>query len=565
MIPMNQSPLSRFKSNKAGLSRSASELKSITESTNRKDGSPSPSVTQQLDLKEGQTIKGQIIDLRRNEVRVQIEPGGQIVTAKLIGDLFLSIGQEAQFLVTEGSSDFIALKYLSDPSADSADATVNKALSASGFTMTARNKAIVEELLKHRMPVDKQTLQTLIMFAHKNRETSPLTLVLMYKNQFPMTSANIKQFESYQNGTNQLLGEIHNIAKKIPELLKVSEVNQEGFSDHVGALLNQNTFPQSRNDIPLELQQSETQPWKEVIQINEQLTDLLLVNREDAPAMALPSNQLSELPNLTTLLTPKERSVLLDLMDPFSPTDQLKQQIVDGTATVKEVLSFLRLSLPQIKVPFSKALLQSREYSSLLEEAFRQKWTITPEKLSQKDSTAKLFEDLTKDMEKINELITKVTEEKELPIKEPIKNIRDNLHFIKDLNEVFTYIPLPIQFKDKDIHSDLYVLTKKKAPRDKKEPIRVLLHLAMDHLGPTNIDIQMQQNQISTKFYLSDPEAVPLLKEHLPTLTEALNKKGYSITTELISNYEKPDFCKDFIEQNTSENEFQRYTFDIRT
>ena len=70
---------------------------------------------------------------------------------------------------------------------------------------------------------------------------------------------------------------------------------------------------------------------------------------------------------------------------------------------------------------------------------------------------------------------------------------------------------------------------------------------------------------IHAKFYLEDPKAEQLISDNLPALTSTLQDKGYNLHTEIMDNYEKPDFSKDFIEQSTTDNYVQRYTFDIRT
>jgi hypothetical protein len=205
-MDMNQSLFSQLKTNKTGSPRSASEARAMAAAARAKEtaSGTAPQNNKQMDFREGQLVKGQIIDHRYNEVKIQLEPGKQIISAKLSGDIPLSIGQEAQFQVTEDSSDQLVLRYIPEEAAP-ADNAVSKALTESGLVMTQRNKAIVSELLNQRMPVDKQTLQLLIRLSVTNREASPLTLVLMYKNKIPMTPANIRQFEAYQAGTNQLL------------------------------------------------------------------------------------------------------------------------------------------------------------------------------------------------------------------------------------------------------------------------------------------------------------------------------------------------------------------------
>src|SRR5262249_14996718 len=146
--------------------------------------------TQRPDLKEGQMVSGEIVDRRYNEVSIQLEPGNQTVTARLADDVSLSIGQKAQFLITDNSSGQLTLKYIPTDANSASDVIIQKALTASNLPLTDLNKAIVNELLNHSMSIDKQTLQLMVKLSHVNPGTAPLTLVLMLKNQIPLTQSN---------------------------------------------------------------------------------------------------------------------------------------------------------------------------------------------------------------------------------------------------------------------------------------------------------------------------------------------------------------------------------------
>ena len=189
----------------------------------------------------------------------------------------------------------------------------------------------------------------------------------------------------------------------------------------------------------------------------------------------------------------------------------------------------------------------------------------TPEKLDQY-SVSQLYENLDEDIKHINIMLQLSKDSAELmKLHEPSKGLQDNLSFLKDLNQVFNYLPLPIQFKNQDAHCDLYVLTRKKALNDQSNGLSVLLHLDMEHLGSLNIHLNMKNKNIAGKFYIEDLSSVELLSTHMETLVYNLKKKGYDFEPEVISSYEKPNFTKDFIANELKDNDFSRYTFDVRT
>ncbi|MDF2538573.1 MAG: hypothetical protein K0S76_1594 [Herbinix sp.] len=554
-----------------------------------------------LEWKEGQIIKGEVVDLRFNEVTIRLEYGRQI-TAKLEGDIPLSIGQTAQFYVTEVSPEIFSIKYIPSELKALTNQTIEKALLESKLPLTERNKAIVDELLNHRMPIDKQTLQTLAKLSITNREASPLTLVLMLKNNLPMTKENIAQYESYQRGTHQLLRDITNIAGNISDLYEQASNMQpkelaalnrgvldilyrpqtnhsepsstnapflELFGDEASSLNNKTPGSNLISDPTASLSSKTdlyTQIHREQV-LPKESTDRTFFGPSDIANENIRNAEYRM--NLLTLketLTSQERTSLLDLMKAFPGLEELETSIKEGSLPVKDLLNFIQASLSEQIPDSTPPLFSAPSYLKLLEEAFHSKWTITPEELSHNSSIDKLYQSLQEDMKELNEFL-QVGREAMDPthLKEPVKNMQDNLEFMRNLNEVFTYLQLPVQLKDKDVHGDLYIYTKKDAFKGKKDGLSVLLHLEMQNLGPVNIHIHMDHNQVHANFSLESEEAGQLIAKHLQELTETLEKKGYSFHAKIEPTYVKPDFSKDFIEQNNPDSNVMRYSFDIRT
>jgi hypothetical protein len=108
-------------------------------------------------------------------------------------------------------------------------------------------------------------------------------------------------------------------------------------------------------------------------------------------------------------------------------------------------------------------------------------------------------------------------------------------------------------------------LTEYTALKDNPENLSVLLHLDMENLGSLNVHIRMSMDKLETVFYPEDKTAGRLITDNLPSLVNTLKEKGYSITAEVKDTYKKPDFCRDFIEQDSPDGMIRQYTFDIRT
>ncbi|MGB4658867.1 MAG: flagellar hook-length control protein FliK [Mobilitalea sp.] len=668
-MDIKQSSLSEIKVNKSSTVRLSSDSTSASESSKLKNTLTRQDL-KQLDLKEGQIVKGQIIDHRYNSVSVQLEPGKQVITANLSGDVPLSIGQSAGFEVTESTNEHLVLKYLPAQTDTTSNSTIQKALTASGLPSTDQNKALVTELLDHRMPIDKQTLQTMMKYMYANRDAAPLTLVLMAKNQIPITAANIKQFEAYQNGTHQLLNDINSISKNISELL-IHSSNTNSMSDNSTDNINLSSAQQLQATTNEEASTSAATgkaSIQEAVLLNNKLVDILSNNAQTSPgnrtsinildlplsqvlgqeglallekelvdaqtsnmhllSSSLPSDLLEQvrsgvlslgdaakmitdiyhldyeqltsyLSNASTAntldtsllpatlqtlleqsarepkasdslavnLTVQDRTALLDLIKSFPDSSNIKESILQGTISLKDTLQYIADNLLNMNQTVTHTLLESAQYNSLLQKAFQQKWTITPDNLSKKDAVADLYKNLQNDLKELGQLASSIQNSSEkLALQEPVKNMQDNLSFMKNLNEAFTYLQLPIQFQNQDVHSDLYIFTNKKSLRENNGNVSVLLHLDMTNLGSVNIHLQMKGDVIAAKFYLDDSETQKLISDQLPSLTDALTKKGYILQAEVMQNQSTPDFTKDFIEQESQDlANTTRYTFDIRT
>lgn len=572
-----------------------------------------------FDIKEGQILKGEVVDLRYDSVTIRLEPGNQIVVAKLEGAVDLSIGQTAEFYVAEDGSNRIVLRYLPIDGA-STNITIDKALTVSNIPLTNRNKVLVSDLLANQMPIDKNTLATLVRLSHIHHETTPLTLVLMYKYNIPMTKENIQQFKAYQNGSNEIIGKINTLSNSLLELIDNTDTNQQLLQLNKDLLQlldsNINTNPkyaQFTPHVPINnIISKEDSSISEAISYSLEFLGLernsvfpLSINTlhdivADPSFTSLPEairnliikyvdNDIisSNSPEIINILNQDERTELIRLLTPFSDTDQLDnhgikqsdnmidnhivspilRQIESGEAPIKDVLSYIKQNITNSDLTSNGVydIIQSPVYIKLLQAVIKDRWTITPEKLDQY-SVSQLYENLDEDIKYINNMLQLSEDSTEMmKLHEPSKGLQDNLSFLKDLNQIFNYLPLPIQFKNQEAHCDLYVLTKKKASHDPSNGLSVLLHLDMEHLGSLNIRLNMKSKHISGKFYIEDLSSVQLISSHMETLVDSLKKKGYDFVPEIISSYEKPDFTKDFIANELKDNDFSRYTFDVRT
>ena len=112
-------------------------------------------------------------------------------------------------------------------------------------------------------------------------------------------------------------------------------------------------------------------------------------------------------------------------------------------------------------------------------------------------------------------------------------NMNQNLDFLQQLNQMYTYVQLPVKLQHSEAHGDLYVYTNKRHLAARDGQISALLHLDMEHLGPVDVYVAMQNERLNTNFYLRDDEMLDFINEHMEMLTQRLENRGYHCNFEL--------------------------------
>lgn len=173
-------------------------------------------------LEKGQLIKGEVTDLRSNEVSVKMEDG-KVLTGRLEDSANLSIGDKVVFRVEDVSLKSLTLKIIANTDFTNQDNTIDKALEAAGLSKNERNTAIVGELLKQQMSIDKNTISLIIRQSLQFKESSIQSLVLMNKLNIPVTENNVAQFDAYTGFKAGIMDDLKSFADSV-----VGYFNEEG-------------------------------------------------------------------------------------------------------------------------------------------------------------------------------------------------------------------------------------------------------------------------------------------------------------------------------------------------
>ena len=532
-------------------------------------------------LPVGSVVSGQVVKTEGDTVTLRTD-AGQDIQAKMESTASLSKGSYISFEVSGVSDSQITLKPLFTNTA-AGSSTMSAALSQAGIPEDANSFGMVRSMMENGMSIDKSSLQSMYRLANAHPETLGENIVNMTKLGLPLTEENITQFEAYKNLEHQINGAVTEVSESLSEAIDllasggndtktlsfISEVtelltqNAEGAQEAVttGNAVSQepNAFLQILDEAVTMEEAGEASAPEKQAALQEGAQDL------SAKEAAEPKNPMDELMKALSAASEKlseqetagsaqggqkvviqdeslqqmakaspdgvmtEQDKLMAKLTEQVPEGKLLTEIADG---LKELLE--KGSDPQTAAKLQKAtgLLQTTGFKNLLSEELSKAWKLDPQTVADKGKVQEFYEKL-RDQSAGLEHAAQNSLGKESQLFEQASNIRQNVDFMNQLNQTAAYVQLPLRLNGDDAHGDLYVYTNKKSMAAKDGKISAFLHLDMDHMGPVDVYVAMEQQKVSTNFYLRDDEMIDFISENIGILNDRLADKGYDMTCEV--------------------------------
>ncbi len=129
---------------------------------------------------------------------------------------------------------------------------------------------------------------------------------------------------------------------------------------------------------------------------------------------------------------------------------------------------------------------------------------------------------------------------------------------------MFTYVQLPLKMQSREANGELFVYTNKKSLTKKDGSVSALLHLDMEYLGSLDVYVALNDQKVSTKFYLKEDSALDLIAQNIDMLNERLQKRGYSMNAEFINREENTNVMEEILKQDKNISVLAGYSFDAR-
>ncbi|GFI01279.1 flagellar hook-length control protein FliK [Lachnospiraceae bacterium 64-25] len=504
----------------------------------------------------GQSITGEVLMRDGSDILISLGEN-QLLQAKLEGSMSAQPGQFLTFQIKNNANSKIVLSPLFENL--SQDPNVSKALQAAGLPETNLTAGMVKAMMQEGLPINKQSLYQMNRLINANPQVSMETLVQMQRMNLPITKETIFQFEAYKNYQHQLSESLSDIAdaftQSFQELTGSGELSQGiSFYKNVLGILAESTGEAAGGDGTINTAEGEEQ----VIQNP--------AGQGDETAAVSDKNTPSQIKTQQPILPENELEGLVRALKNADAPDKIVGAVAQNRMSGQALLHEINKMLSEDAIPDKEKffeLLESREFKHVLKNEMNRQWLMLPEEVANEHSVDKLYERLNSQMNRLNQMLAQ-TAKADTPLAKAVANVTNNIDFMNQLNQTFTYVQIPLKMQGKEANGELFVYTNKKSLAKKDGSVSALLHLDMEYLGSLDVYVALNDRKVSTKFYLKDDAALDLIAQNIDLLNKRLEDRGYSVNAEFINRDEDTNMMDEMLKQNKNISVLAGYSFDAR-
>ena len=452
-----------------------------------------------LSLRAGDVLRGELVSVNGKDISLLL--GNTVpLGAKMEKELALTPGQSMSFVVGSNNNGKLSLRPLFANVGMEQNAM--KALDAAHIPVTEKTLALVEEMMRQGMPVNKDNLSTVYRQMGMHQNADIMDLVMLHKMNIPVTEENLSMMRMYQTNQHHLFSDMQGLSGQLADML--SHMVQEQ---------------------PVNVSQSFIQGFLEIFQNQSKMPPNEqgpLVTGEGTAASnpsVMPENMATEAQKAVEQNLPVEENTV-------------EQSSVKSNLTLQEETAFKETELMKLlsdketlRTPAGRELLEQNLFSVLKEQ-----FLMKPDDIRSAEYIKEFYEHLSEQVEKLEQLVKSAGKEDSTLGKE-ISAVKSNIQFMNQMNELYHYVQLPIKMNEEGAHGDLYVYKRKKAKTGEDGKLTALLHLSMPTLGNMDVFLALENEKLSTRFCMEKEEMIDFIETHIEQLNERLIKRGYNVQT----------------------------------
>ena len=461
-------------------------------------------------LVPGQTIRGEVVSREGNNAQIRLLQD-VLIDARVDADIRLDLGQNITFQV-KNNGQVLSLSPLFTNMAT--EGTVLKALEMASLPTNESTVAMTKQLMDAGFPIDKNTLQQIWHESNVFPEAAIEDIVNLHRLELPVTEENLTQMACYRNLTYQLTEGITAVAESLNSTLQGLTTNGEleqaaTIYGHILELL----IPGEENP---EAQRATVQ-----FPDSEQTETVL----QPEKPMSQTKEAIAHTDTAVTKETPEASKTML-------PTQKMIVEGMKPEDAAEVVLKLLKQGLATKDTALLRSVLQNFKIAGLPGELLQDAWSIRPEDVESSEKVEELYQKLGKQLKSLAGLLEENGQSSSNAF-QAVTNLSRNVDFLQQINQTYAYIQLPLHLRQGEHKTgELFVYTNKKNLAGKDGRVSALLHLDMEHLGPLDVYVALQDTKVSTKFYVQNDTILDYLEANMEVLTQRLKQRGYVCNCE---------------------------------
>ena len=502
-------------------------------------------------LTPGRLLQGEVVGRTGKEVQIKLSDD-MVISAKLDRDVNVEDGKMLTFEVkNNGSSLFLSPLFANTANTDN----VFKALQMAGLPINSETVSMTEAMMQQGMSVDSNTLQGMFREVSAHPEAAAADVVQLRGLGLEVNEENLQQLQSYKELTHELVRGMTDVLQELPAAFNELYAQAPDKAVQMNQAILKSLLPDTAGDgqVLSELpnaadmeQEGLAGVFEEgvVKLISEEKAEAVLENanpaekivsgEEEQPLLQTGGDTLQEHLSLQELKSFAKQLAAMP-QEAYPGLEDLAQEVERGTADTTKVLQTLSDMHPPVGSEAHAALAELFKGDAyqklLLGEALKQ-WTMKPEQVTGSREVEEVYRKLEKGLSGIRDALSENGAAQSSAMRSAA-NLSQNVDFMNQVNQMYTYVQIPLKMHNGHANGELYVYTNKRSLANRDGAVSALLHLDMENLGPVDVYVAMQQGRVNTRFTLRDDDMLDFLQAHIHILNERLEKKGYAMNVEM--------------------------------
>lgn len=536
-------------------------------------------------LTPGRLLQGEVVGRNGKEVQIKLSDD-IVVSARLDRDVNVEDGKMLTFEVkNNGSSLSLSPLFANTANTDN----VFKALQMAGLPINSETVSMTEAMMQQGMSVDSNTLQGMFREVSAHPDTAAVDVVQLRSMGIEVTEENLRQLQSYKELTHELVRGMTDVLQELPAAFNELYTQAPDKAVQMYQAILKSLLPdtavdgQALSELPVAAdmpQEGLAGVFAEgvVKLISEEKAEAVLENANSAEEIVSSEEEQLLLQTggdtLQERLSPQELKSFAKLLaalpqEAYPELEGLAQEAERGTADTTKVLQALSDMHPSVGSEAHAALAEifkSDAYQKLLLGEALKQWTMKPEQVTGSREVEEVYRRLEKGLSGIREALSENGAAQSGAMRSAA-NLSQNVDFMNQVNQMYTYVQIPLKMHNGHANGELYVYTNKRSLANRDGAVSALLHLDMENLGPVDVYVAMQQGRVNTRFTLRDDEMLDFLQAHIHILNERLEKKGYAMNVEMSvreENSQEETPIERILHADKKTAASSQYAFDVR-